>query len=92
MSLKLFLMQSLTKEEWERASVFEVASTTALARIDENLDLSATNGNFFSTSIEKLKDASVVRVHPPFIDISFESSMSLSYSRSLQDWPKLVCL
>lgn len=63
-------MQSLSEEEWERASVYEVATTTALARIDENLDLTGDNGGFFSKSIEKLKDASIVRVHSPFINIS----------------------
>ncbi|KAG0557311.1 hypothetical protein KC19_11G119200 [Ceratodon purpureus] len=52
-------VRSLSQEEWERASVYEVASTTALARIDENLDLTAVNGNFFSKSIDKLKEASV---------------------------------
>lgn len=56
-------MQSLSQEEWERASVYEVATTSALARIDENLDLTGANGNFFSNSIEKLKDASVVSNH-----------------------------
>ena len=55
-------MQSLSQEEWERVSEYEVATTTALARIDENLDLTGTNGNFFSKSIEKLKDASLVSV------------------------------
>jgi hypothetical protein len=56
-------MQSLSQEEWERASVYEVATTTALARIDENLDLTGADGNFFTKSIENLKDASLVSVH-----------------------------
>jgi hypothetical protein len=56
-------MQSLSQEEWERASVYEVATTTALARIDENLDLTGADDNFFTKSIENLKDASLVSVH-----------------------------
>lgn len=57
-------MQSLSQEEWERASVYEVASTTALARMDENLDieLAGKYSGFFSKSIEKLKEASTVRL------------------------------
>lgn len=66
---KLFLMQSLSQEEWQRASVYEVATTSALARMDDNLDLSGEYGSFFSQSIEKLKDASLVRIHPPFLKL-----------------------
>jgi hypothetical protein len=60
----LYVMQSLSQEEWERASVYEVASTTALARMDENLDieLAGKYSGFFSKSIEKLKEASTVRL------------------------------
>ena len=60
-------MQSLSQEEWEIASVYEVATTTALARIDENLDLTVVNGNFLTKSIEQLKEASVVSSHPSLI-------------------------
>jgi hypothetical protein len=44
--------------------VYEVASTTVLARMDENLDieLAGKYGGFFSKSIEKLKEASTVRL------------------------------
>lgn len=52
-------VRSLSKEEWERASIYEVATTTALARIDENLDLTETKDNFLSKSIATMKDATV---------------------------------
>lgn len=55
-------MQSLSQAEWERASVYEVASTSSLARIEDDKDaeLAGEYGGWFSKSIEKLKDASVV--------------------------------
>lgn len=55
------MLQSLSQEEWKRASVYDIATTTALARIDENVDLS--DYGFFRKSIEKLKNASLVRSH-----------------------------
>lgn len=44
--------------------MYEVASTTVLARMDENLDieLAGKYGGFFSKSNEKLKEASIVRL------------------------------
>lgn len=50
-------LRSLSQEEWKRASVYDIATTTALARIDENVDLS--DYGFFRKSIEKLKNASL---------------------------------
>nr|XP_024356431.1 uncharacterized protein LOC112272673 isoform X2 [Physcomitrium patens] len=50
-------LRSLTEEEWNRASVYDITTTTALARINENVDL--TEHGFFAKSIEKLKSATL---------------------------------
>lgn len=62
------MLQSLTEEEWNRASVYDITTTTALARINENVDL--TEHGFFAKSIEKLKSATLVSAHLPYINVS----------------------